>query len=92
MPVYEYSCENCHISDEFLLSMNHDKPLCEKCGNEMTRVVSKVSFHLKGGCWAKDGYTGGGGYKPGEALKEATNSAKRDLKDTMDGLEKKSRL
>ena len=97
MPIYDYVCPKCSEGDEYFLPMSHEAPVCEKCGVEMSKMISMASFHLKGGGWAKDGYSSryantGAGYKPGEALKKATEGAKQDLSDTMDSLDKKSKV
>jgi putative FmdB family regulatory protein len=91
MPIYEYFCEQCDFLDEYFLPINHETPTCDKCDTLMQRRVSITTFRLKGGCWSKDGYSGGGGYKPGEALRTATEGAKQDLSNTMDKFDKKSK-
>ena len=66
MPIYEYVCPKCKHEIEILQSSYDDpNPKCEKCLEkqkkeeiEMQRKLSKTSFHLKGGGWAKDGYGG----------------------------------
>ncbi len=49
MPFHEYECKNCKTTTEVLQSI-HDKPLekCEKCGGEIQKVFSKMTFHLYG--------------------------------------------
>jgi len=92
MPIYEYFCKKCEQQNDLLLPIGHLIPVCSDCNVEMTRKVSTVSFHLKGSGWSRDGYVGAGRKKQGEALKLATEEAKNDLYDTMDSLDKKSRL
>ena len=60
MPIYEYLCESCGYQFEEVQKFN-DLPLdeCPDCGkNSASRQVSVSAFHLKGGGWYKDGYSG----------------------------------
>jgi putative FmdB family regulatory protein len=68
MPIYEYQCQKCderfevmqRISDDTLESCPKDK--CPRKGHgkgSLTKLISKTSFALKGGGWAKDGYGSG---------------------------------
>lgn len=68
MPIYRYLCKNCgHEYEQLYLSFSSaereekDEP-CPKCASkEKERMInSSVSFQLKGGGWAKDGYSGSG--------------------------------
>ncbi len=63
MPMYEYKCPKCGHQEEKLQSFNDPAPNCEKNCDEkkpvkMKRLISRTSFQLKGGGWAKDGYGG----------------------------------
>ena len=57
MPVYEYCCNACNIQFELRQKFS-DPPadLCPKCGGTARKMVSAVSFSLKGGGWYGDGY------------------------------------
>ena len=60
MPIYEYLCESCGYQFEEVQKFN-EQPLeeCPECGkNSARRQVSISAFHLKGGGWYKDGYSG----------------------------------
>ena len=60
MPIYEYLCESCGFQFEEVQKFS-DSPLeeCPDCGkNSASRQVSISAFHLKGGGWYKDGYSG----------------------------------
>ena len=60
MPIYEYLCASCGFHFEEVQKFN-DPPLeeCPNCGEKSaSRQVSMSSFHLKGGGWYKDGYSG----------------------------------
>ena len=67
MPIYEYECEKCEKRMEILQSIKEDTvEVCpkEKCPKKqhgkgkLKKLISKTSFSLKGGGWAKDGYSG----------------------------------
>lgn len=63
MPIYEYRCPSCGDEEEKLQRMSDPPPACvrEGCarhGQAMEKKVSKTTFELKGGGWAKDGYGG----------------------------------
>ena len=60
MPIYEYLCASCEYQFEEVQKFN-DPSLdeCPDCGkNSARRQVSMSAFHLKGGGWYKDGYSG----------------------------------
>lgn len=58
MPTYEYECSKGHQFD--IVQGIKDEPLktCreEGCRARVHRLISKVSFALKGSGWAADGY------------------------------------
>jgi putative FmdB family regulatory protein len=57
MPVYEYRCDACNI--QFDLRQKFSDPpadKCPKCGGIVRKMVSAVSFSLKGSGWYGDGY------------------------------------
>jgi putative FmdB family regulatory protein len=57
MPVYEYRCNACHTQFELRQKFS-DPPVdrCPKCGGTVRKIVSVVSFSLKGAGWFGDGY------------------------------------
>jgi putative FmdB family regulatory protein len=57
MPVYEYRCNACNTQFELRQKFS-DPPAdqCPKCGGTVHKLVSAVSFSLKGGGWYGDGY------------------------------------
>ena len=60
MPIYEYLCASCGYQFEEVQKFN-EPPFeeCPDCGkNSARRQVSMSAFHLKGGGWYKDGYSG----------------------------------
>jgi len=60
MPIYEYLCASCGYQFEEVQKFNEPSlEECPDCGkNSARRQVSMSAFHLKGGGWYKDGYSG----------------------------------
>ena len=60
MPIYEYVCDACGNEFEAMQKFS-DKPLtrctCSKTGR-VKRKLSAPSFHLQGGGWYNEGYSG----------------------------------
>ena len=58
MPIYEYACSACGHQFENIQKISD--PLltdCPECGaDELRKLVSATSFHLKGSGWYKDHY------------------------------------
>ena len=61
MAIYDFQCPRCKRVIELEMKITDDlKPLCFEgtCdGVEMSKLMSKTSFVLVGGGWAKDGYS-----------------------------------
>lgn len=56
MPSYNYKCAKCGAEQELIQKISEKKaPDC--CDQPMETVLGTPAFILKGGCWAKDGYT-----------------------------------
>jgi len=57
MPIYEYCCNVCNIQFELRQKFS-DPPAdrCPRCGGTVRKLVSAVSFSLKGAGWFGDGY------------------------------------
>lgn len=57
MPIYEYFCLGCNYTFEYFhKTSNIEKVICEKCGSDVKKLVSKNNFHLKGNGWYKTDY------------------------------------
>jgi putative FmdB family regulatory protein len=57
VPIYDYRCEACGHRFEKLVKLDAAAPACPECGvDEARKLVSPVSFQLKGGGWYKDHY------------------------------------
>lgn len=57
MPIYEYECAKCGRTSEAMQKFS-DPPLtvCEVCGGDLTKLVSRTSFQLKGSGWYATDY------------------------------------
>jgi putative FmdB family regulatory protein len=79
MPVYEYHCTSCGKDFEYEHRMSDPrKTVCEACGGELERLISRTSFAFKGGGWYKDLYASpkapsGGGDSGGGAPSGGTS-------------------
>lgn len=58
MPIYEYACRSCGHEFEAILKTTDPAPPCPKCDGAPEKKVSLAAFHLKGGGWYKDLYSG----------------------------------
>ena len=76
MPIYEYSCAKCSKTIEVIQKFS-DKPLKkhEKCGGNLTKLISASSFHLKGTGWYKTDYAPQTGKSDS---KEGSGNGKKD--------------
>ena len=68
MPIYKYKCSTCIIEFEKIMSMRMAEATrnrlvgieCPTCGcSDVTPMISRTNFSLKGKGWYKDGYTKG---------------------------------
>lgn len=60
MPIYEYSCESCGKNQDVLQKVSDPAPeKCPACGavGKLSKLISRSSFHLKGGGWYSDLYS-----------------------------------
>ena len=52
MPIYEFYCEICDITEERIQKMDDDSvPICEFCNFPMDRHISICGWDLKGEGW-----------------------------------------
>ena len=66
MPTYEYTCRNCGetFSAVRVMADRKKRVRCQSCGSTSPKLVpSRCSFTLRGGGWAAQGYSNGGGKK-----------------------------
>lgn len=61
MPLFEFICPDCGVVVEKLQRYDSEPPRCSEHGDKdppvMIRRVSRSSFVLKGGGWARTGYS-----------------------------------
>lgn len=72
MPIYEYKCPNCQkVFEEWthVTDMHAQEP-CPECGTSSPRVMSHMSFVLKGGGWYVSDY----GYRKGIKDENSTSA------------------
>jgi putative FmdB family regulatory protein len=79
MPTYEYVCKACDHEFEKEQRIS-DEPVktCPRCkAKQVKRLISRTSFHLKGGGWYSDLYSSSkkGSKKDGGDSKPAAESA-----------------
>ena len=82
MPIYEYQCKACGREFEYQQRMaDPDKTVCENCGGELERLISRTAFQLKGSGWYKDLYSSSKPDKPaGDAKPAESTPASGDAK------------
>ena len=56
MPVYEFECDQGHITEK-LAPMGTKYTKCTKCHKRAKKILSACTFELKGGGWYADGYS-----------------------------------
>jgi len=58
VPIYEYLCESCETLTERIQKVGDPAPSkCPECGSrKIAKLVSRTTFHLKGGGWYSDLY------------------------------------
>ncbi|AMD92589.1 FmdB family zinc ribbon protein [Desulfomicrobium orale] len=78
MPIYEYTCEDCHqIFEEWQKDFQDRAKTCPVCGGAAHRLISSTSFVLKGGGWYASGYTketGGNGKKESSSATDSSQT------------------
>lgn len=58
MPLYDYACFKCNITEEHLVSNSDVIVCCDKCDDQMDKQISaSYSFNLKGDGFYKPGFS-----------------------------------
>jgi len=57
MPIYVYECSNKHRHEKLVSSYKTTCPPCPECDEPTRKVPAAGAFLLRGGGWAKDGYS-----------------------------------
>ena len=79
MPIYEYKCKNCESHFEKMQKIS-DEPLkvCEKCGGEVEKQISRTGFQFKGSGWYVTDYSDKGkAESKSETKGESTGTAEK---------------
>jgi putative FmdB family regulatory protein len=84
MPIYEYRCAACeHEFEEWQKITDGPVKVCPKCKKKkVERLISRTSFHLKGGGWYSDLYGSSKSSKGGSAESESKSEAKTEAATT----------
>ena len=93
MPIYEYRCVECGDETEVIQRIDAaPKRRCGKCAGRLKKLISRTSFHLKGGGWFSEGYTRGSGKEPAskKASTESSTTTDSSSKDSTKSKEKKA--
>ncbi len=88
MPIYEYQCNAC--GNVFEVTQRMTDPSLKEClfchKQAVERIISRTSFHLKGGGWYKDGYAatakGSDSGKSSKETKETSGSSQEAKSDS----------
>ena len=67
MPIYEYVCKACGEEFEQIVGFSDPAPPCPACKSEVDKKISLSAFHLKGGGWYSDAYSGKGNSATGSS-------------------------
>ncbi|ATB33530.1 FmdB family zinc ribbon protein [Melittangium boletus] len=87
MPIYEYACGSCGKTIDVLQKISDPTPeKCTACGAQasLSRVVSRSSFHLKGGGWYKDLYGSTNSSSSGGSSSSSTSSSSTSASSSSD--------
>ena len=86
MPLYEYKCKKCGRTLEAIQSFA-EPPLttCDRCGGELTKLMSAPAVQFKGSGWYVSDYG-----KSGSSGKRETGEGTAESKSESKGDEKKS--
>lgn len=77
MPIYEYKCDECSHVFEKLQKRDAAPPdTCPECGSKQNihRIVSNTSFHLKGSGWYVTDYGKSTGSSEGDSSSSAADT------------------
>ena len=96
MPIYEYECQKCGRSFEYMQSFSEPpRTTCEECGGTLEKKISAAGFILKGGGWYKDLYSstkkGGSGESKDSGSKDSGSKSSESKSSESKSPEKKSK-
>ena len=82
MPIYEYECSACgHQFEEWQKISDPPIRKCPECGKrKVQKLISRNSFHLKGGGWYADAYSSAGSASGKSSSASSSNGTKSKSK------------
>lgn len=80
MPIYEYQCPSCGHHFETIHKVSGPAPPCPECGGGVEKKISLAAFHLKGGGWYSDAYSGKDNKNPGGASGDSSSTSSEPAK------------
>jgi putative FmdB family regulatory protein len=85
MPLYEYYCATCDVTFEVIQKFS-DSPVetCQKCGSQVTKLLSSPAIQFKGAGWYINDYSRKGG-APAESTATPQKNAAPDAAATTAG-------
>jgi putative FmdB family regulatory protein len=78
VPIYEYRCENSHLTEVFQRMSDPPLAACGECGAPVQKVLSSVAIHFRGSGFYATDYGRRNGGKPGEGSGEGTPSPAKE--------------
>ncbi len=89
MPLYEYSCQQCHRHTEKRQKFSDPEITeCPHCGGHLERVISAPNIAFKGGGWYKDLYSSPKPAASGESKGESKSEGKSEGGSSADSASK----
>ncbi len=75
MPIYEYVCKACGEEFEKIVGFSEPAPPCPSCDASVEKKISLSAFHLKGGGWYSDAYSGKDNLSPSGSSSSTSSSS-----------------
>ena len=85
MPIYEYVCKACGEEFEKIIGFSDPAPPCPSCDGGVEKKISLSAFHLKGGGWYSDAYSGKDNLTPGSSSVSSSDSSSASSSDSSSG-------
>lgn len=82
MPIYEYVCKACGEEFERIVGFSDPAPPCPTCEGAVEKKISLSAFHLKGGGWYSDAYSGKDNLSPGSSSSSSSDSSSTTSSDS----------
>ncbi len=85
MPIYEYVCKACAAEFEKIIGFSDPAPSCPACEGAVEKKISLSAFHLKGGGWYSDAYSGKDNRSPGSSSATSSDSSSTSSSSSSSG-------